>query len=64
MKQSILGILALCLLAAFTAGCGSSKDDGPNFSDDDLLKRGQAGHNAASSPQSKTTPGAPGATTH
>lgn len=56
MKKSIFGILAIGLLCAFMAGCGSS--DGPSFSDDELLKRGQAGHNAASNPQSRQAPAA------
>jgi hypothetical protein len=58
MKKSHLNFLALGLMAMLSlAGC--SKDaDGPSLSDDDLLKRGQAGHNAASGGQ-KLPPGTP-----
>ena len=54
MKRFTLVILALGLLSTFfMAGC--SNPDGPSFSDDDLLKRGKGGHDAATS-GAKTQP--------
>jgi len=47
MKQRIITIFSLSLLAILSlTGC-SGNSDGPSFSDDELLKRGKAGHDAA-----------------
>jgi len=46
MKRSIFGVLLLGLVSIFGAfGC-SNNEDGPSLSDDELLKRGKAGHEA------------------
>ncbi len=52
------------LTAGILAGCGKKDDEGPQFSDDDLLKRGQAGHDAgakgpAGPPAGANVPGSP-----
>ena len=59
MKKLTLDCLALTLLAAGCLfGCGSGSD-GPQLSDDELLKRGKGGHDAASN-SAKPPPGTPG----
>jgi len=46
MKRSIFGVLLLGLVSVFgMIGC-SNNEDGPSLSDDELLKRGKAGHEA------------------
>lgn len=53
--KSALGlIVASCIL-----GCGSGSD-GPQLSDDELLKRGKGGHDAAANNAQKPPPGTPG----
>ena len=48
MKDRLIAFgLMVVLVGGILAGCGKKDDDGPQMSDDDLLKRGSAGHDAA-----------------
>ena len=55
MSIATLGII---VLSGLLASCGKS-DDGPLLSDDELLKRGRAGHEAATG-AAKPPAGTPG----
>ena len=59
MKSFKLVFFAVSLVGGFClVGCGNS-NDGPSLSDDELLKRGRAGHDAAGGSTYKPAPGTP-----
>lgn len=57
-KVVSLVTLGTLILGAILAGCGKN-EDGPQLSDDELLKRGRAGHEAAAG-GAKPPAGTPG----